>query len=79
MADRLAERIEDLRIPPKRVLDVAGHAGQVIGALQDTIGSGGGREWMLYEASEAVRRDEFECEWGLVMIVGMAIGTLIKV
>lgn len=71
-ADRIAERVEDLKTPPAVVLDLSSHAGQLTKLLQDVLGDEGGhvkegkRRWIMVDQSwEALNRDkegEFLCE-----------------
>jgi len=59
IADRLSERMEDLKTPPASILEVAAHAGPVTRALQETIG--GDRSYYLLEESKlALQRDTFD-------------------
>ncbi|GMK59184.1 hypothetical protein CspeluHIS016_0701990 [Cutaneotrichosporon spelunceum] len=72
VADRLAERVEDLKTPPSSILDLSSHAGQLTRILQDVLGDrlppseegagvvgSGRRRWFMVEASkEALYRDD---------------------
>ncbi|WRT70107.1 uncharacterized protein IL334_007101 [Kwoniella shivajii] len=71
IAERLAERIEDLRIPPASILELAAHSGQLTQILQEVIADevpssserqdkqSERRKWWLVESSkEALHRDD---------------------
>ncbi|KLT43498.1 S-adenosyl-L-methionine-dependent methyltransferase [Cutaneotrichosporon oleaginosum] len=72
VADRLAERVEDLKTPPSVILDLSSHAGQLTRILQDVLGDKlppseeaagvvgtGRRRWIMVDASgEALNRDD---------------------
>ncbi|WWC95008.1 hypothetical protein V866_001860 [Kwoniella sp. B9012] len=71
IAERLAERIEDLRIPPSSILELAGHSGQLTQILQEVIADEvpsssdqqdtqtERRKWWIVESSkEALHRDD---------------------
>jgi NADH dehydrogenase [ubiquinone] 1 alpha subcomplex assembly factor 5 len=64
IAERLAERVEDLRVPPGSILEMTSHAGQVTKVLQEVLGDelhpsqeAGGvlgaekRKWWMVESS----------------------------
>lgn len=64
IAERLAERVEDLRVPPGSILEMSSHAGQVTKVLQEVLGDelhpsqeAGGvlgaekRKWWMVESS----------------------------
>ncbi|KAK4687799.1 NADH dehydrogenase [ubiquinone] 1 alpha subcomplex assembly factor 5, partial [Tremellales sp. Uapishka_1] len=68
IAERLAERIEDLRIPPSSILDLSSHTGTLTKILQETLGdeitstdgvvTQGKRKWWMVDGSEgALHRD----------------------
>lgn len=72
-ADRIAERVEDLKSAPATILDLSAHAGQLTKLLQEVLGDAGGavpegkkRRWIMVEQSrEALNRDtddSFLCE-----------------
>ncbi|KAL7419155.1 hypothetical protein Q5752_005991 [Cryptotrichosporon argae] len=70
MAERLVERVEDIKVPPSSILELAAHAGQLTRVLQDVLGDelhpdagkaiNEQRWWGMLEPSDAIHRDEFE-------------------
>ncbi|WWC91839.1 uncharacterized protein L201_006786 [Kwoniella dendrophila CBS 6074] len=71
ISERLAERIEDLRVPPASILELAAHSGQLTQILQEVIPDEvpstsekqdqqtERRKWWIVESSkEALHRDE---------------------
>ncbi|WVR07555.1 hypothetical protein IAU60_004597 [Kwoniella sp. DSM 27419] len=71
IADRLAERIEDLRVPPASIMEVAAHSGQLTQILQEVLADevpadpekpdaqAERRKWWMVESSkEALHRDD---------------------
>ncbi|ORX35366.1 S-adenosyl-L-methionine-dependent methyltransferase [Kockovaella imperatae] len=64
LAERLADRVEDLRTPPNRIVEIGSHAGQLTRVLQEVLGPDTAftdekREWWMVEQSrEALYRDE---------------------
>ncbi|KAL1413293.1 hypothetical protein Q8F55_001049 [Vanrija albida] len=74
VADRLVERVEDLKVPPATIVDLSAHAGQLTRMLQDVLGDelhpsseGAGvlgqakRQWIMVEQSGgALHRDADE-------------------
>ncbi|WVQ77472.1 hypothetical protein IAR50_007158 [Cryptococcus sp. DSM 104548] len=74
VSERLAERIEDLRVPPSSIMELSAHAGQLTQILQDVLadevpgegqddGKGKGRRqwWMVESSKEALYRDHDSC------------------
>ncbi|WOO76991.1 Arginine-hydroxylase NDUFAF5, mitochondrial [Vanrija pseudolonga] len=74
VADRIVERVEDLKVPPATIVDLSAHAGQLTRMLQDVLGDelhpsteGAGvlghakRKWIMVEQSGgALNRDADE-------------------
>ncbi|WVO24724.1 uncharacterized protein IAS62_006094 [Cryptococcus decagattii] len=70
VADRLAERMEDLKVPPSSILELSSHAGQLTQVLQEVLadevpigteqtGVEGRRKWWIVDSSqEALWRDD---------------------
>lgn len=85
IAERLAERVEDLREKPGRVVEVQGHKGELTRVLQEVLGDEleekvidvsekeggkvGRREWVVMEDSDALHADEFDCMFALAFPV----------
>ncbi|KAK8853318.1 hypothetical protein IAR55_004022 [Kwoniella newhampshirensis] len=68
ISERLAERIEDLRVPPASILELSAHAGQLTQLLQEVLADevpatgtsqSERRKWWIVESSkEALHRDD---------------------
>ncbi|WVN87537.1 uncharacterized protein L203_102720 [Cryptococcus depauperatus CBS 7841] len=69
ISERLAERIEDLRVPPSSIMEISSHAGQLTQILQDVLsdplstnpqeeGKGCKQWWMVESNREALHRDD---------------------
>ncbi|ORY35649.1 hypothetical protein BCR39DRAFT_511310 [Naematelia encephala] len=57
IAERLIERVEDLRVPPTSILDLSGHAGQLTRAMQEVLGEGISEEGIDTENEQIGKRD----------------------
>nr|XP_031861650.1 uncharacterized protein CI109_002880 [Kwoniella shandongensis]KAA5528722.1 hypothetical protein CI109_002880 [Kwoniella shandongensis] len=68
ISERLAERVEDLRVPPASILELSAHAGQLTQILQEVLADeipatetsqSERRKWWIVESSkEALNRDD---------------------